>query len=79
MCTPASDREELRNGGFGPPPAPDAFEPFPQRFGDGVGHRFTGFLSQRVSELMRFRVFDVQGHWDILVEIFQPFFIVAQI
>src|SRR5208282_1580721 len=76
--TASPDREKLRNGGVGLPPAPDAFQPFAQRFSDGVGHGFTGFLSQRVSELMRFWVFDVQGHWIPLVDSLQPFFIITR-
>ena len=51
---------EFGHGGFGLPLSPDAFQPLPQRFGNRAGHAFTGFLGQRVSELMGFWAFDVQ-------------------
>ena len=44
MCTTASDGEELGNGGFRFPLAPDAIQPLPQRFGDGARHGLAGFL-----------------------------------
>jgi guanylate kinase len=53
--------------------ASDAFEPLPQRFGYRAGHAFTRFLSQRVSELMCFRVFDVQGHGILHGRMFSTF------
>jgi hypothetical protein len=58
----AADRKQLGGSSLGPLAAPDALKAFPKGFGHRAGHGFAGLLGERLSELVGFGVFDVQGH-----------------
>jgi hypothetical protein len=73
ISAPASDGEELGNGGFRSSLALDALQPFAQGFRHRVRHAFAGLLGKRLSELMGLGIFDVQGHLNLLGRRFSTF------
>ncbi len=70
----AADGEKVGNSGVGFAPALDTFEAFAESLGDGTGHGLTCLLGEFGGQLVRFRVFDVQGHESSLVENCPPVF-----
>ena len=81
ICAPASDGEELGNGGFRSSLALDALQPLAQGFRHRARHAFPGFLGKRLSEPMGLWASGSLMFKDIrssLVEYFLPFFTITQ-
>lgn len=75
----ATDSEKVFYRCFGLSGAANSGQSFPQSFRNGAGHRLSGFLDDGLSELVRFRVLDVERHFSSLVEIDMPVIIMSPI
>src|SRR5208283_5263221 len=59
-------------------PALEAVIAFPQRFDNGPGYSFTGYLADSLGQAMSFRIFDVEAHAvSTLLQQRPPFFMLG--